>query len=286
MIWRCLLPASMALVLLFGCQSLEGAREHSYKWNQSGPRFLQDYLRPSPLAKLGNLASYTNSDREVLKSLQQARERAQYLAGITQVDEDVFLVLEDVTGIGYTLSIHNGNLELREGLREGVKPSLVVALRRQDVLGLPALLAARGTDARGRAISGLSEEGLFRLVRLLLIPALQVLYAQDAFNPPGNRAVLGLDDFVQLQITPPLGSELPPILATILNIDGQWLFLEGWHGDPDIRIRLSALEALSLYQTGSYELKKSLTPVEKALVIQRFNELRQKAIVYTRTDHR
>lgn len=277
---------SLLAFLVAGCQGFEGDREANFKIGDSGPRYLQNYLRPNAVAKLGERGNYTNRDKDTSKALFMARDKALSLPAITNLDEDIYLIVEDLDGVGYTMAIHNGNVDLREGLREGVKPTMVITLRKQDAIALPSLLSAKGVDARGRAITGLTADSMFKLVGFLYLPAIETLYAQDALNPPEDKGKLGLDDLVQLEISAPTGSDASSLRATIVNIDGQWLFLPGWRGDPDIRVRLSVLDALDLYKAGVYDFKKAESATDKALLARRFLELRQKATTYIRPDHK
>lgn len=280
------LVLSLASLSLFGCHSLLGqATEYDYLNGAVGSRYLHDYLKPDLLAPLGDRSTYTGRDPEVYKALERAAIEAGNLDAISNVHEDMFIVIQDDTSVGYTVAIHNGSVELRQGLRQGVKPSLVVPLLRQEALELPGLLAARGVDSRGRAITGLSADGLFELVRILLVPGLQAIYSRPDLYPQGDRSSLSLDDFVQIELTAPLGSSRAPAHVTLVNVDGQWLFLQGWHGDPDVRLKLSPMQALALYQAGVYDTRQAQTDTDRELAERHFKELWNKAIVYTRSDH-
>ncbi|MBU6429551.1 MAG: hypothetical protein KGR26_11100, partial [Cyanobacteria bacterium REEB65] len=195
-------------------------------------------------------------------------------------------VIQDVDGLAYSVSIHNGDVELWEGLRAGVIPSLVVPLTRAEALELPGLLDARGMDARGRAIRGLSEDGLFRMVQLFLVPGLEAFYSRsDLYPKNGSKGRFKLDDLVQFEIAPPQGDSDLPERVTVANVDGQWLFLQGWHGEPDIRLKLTPLEALNLYQETLRTPPTASRDIDKEAAVRNALKLWNKAIVFTRSDH-
>ncbi len=283
---RRLIAALFVSLSLSGCQGLGNDQEYSYKWGKLGPRYLADFLKPEPLASLGNLGDYTAADKDVSTAVRRAGEKAQALGAITAVSEDIYLVLGDRPGVGFTVGIHNGDVDVREGLREGIKPSLVLTLTRKEALELPDLLGSRSLDAQGRVVTGLTADNLFKLVKLLLVPAIRSLYSSDPLYQGGNRSALGFDDFIQVEVTPPTGSEMAPARITVLNADGQWLFLEGWHGDPDERVSLTVPQALEIYRYAAYDLKKAKTPTDKQLISAKYAELRKSAVVYTRPDHK
>ncbi len=283
---RSLVAALLLTVLVSGCQGLTGQREYSYKWGRVGPRFLHDFIKPDPVSVLGNLADYNNSDKDVTTAIRRAGERAQSIGAITKIDEDIFLVLSDKDFVGYTVSIHSGDVDVREGLREGIKPTLVFPLTRKEALELPDIIGSRSQDAQGRVVTGVTADNLFKLVKLMLIPGLRAVYSIDALYQTGDRENLGLDDLVQLEVVPPTGNDSAPARVTIINTDGQWLFLEGWHGDPDIRIRVTVPQALEIYQAAVYSFKKAKTATDKALASRKFEELQRNAVVYTRPDHK
>lgn len=283
---RSLVAAVLSALLLTGCQGLGGAQEYSFKWGRPGPRFLHDFIRPDPVSGLGKLADYTGDDREVTAAIRRAGERARAIGAIARLEEDIFLVLSDKDFIGYTVSIHGGEIDVREGLRAGVKPTLVVTLSRKDALALPEWLAGRSPDAQGRMVAGITADNLFQLVKLFLVPGIRAVYSIDALYETLDRENLGLDDLVQIEVLPPAGNESPPARVTVVNVDGQWLFLDGWHGDPDVRIRLTVPQALEIYQAAVYNFKKARTATDKALASRKFEELQRSAVIYTRADHK
>lgn len=283
---RSLVAALISTVLIAGCQGLAGEREHSYKWGRPGPRFLHDFIRPDPVAVLGNMSEYTGQDKEVTTAVRRAGERAQSIGALTRIEEDIFLVLSDKDFVGYTVSIRNGDVDVREGLREGVKPTLVVPLTRKQALELPDLLGGRSQDAQGRVVTGITADNLFKLVKLFLVPGLQAVYSIDALYETADRENLGMDDLVQVEVVPPTGNEAAPARVSVINVDGQWLFLDGWHGNPDVRIRLTVPQALEVYQAAVYNFKKAKTATDKALASRKFEELQRSSVVYTRADHK
>jgi hypothetical protein len=276
-----LLLASVAA----GCQNLGGDKENSYKWGRVGPRYLADYLRPDPVSTLGNLGDYSKEDKEVGVAVRRAGDRAQALGAISALNEDIYLVVTDAPGVGYTVAIHNGDVDVRDGLREGIKPSLVVPLTRKEALSLPELFASKSLDAQGRVVTGLTSESLFKLLKLFFIPGLRAVYSIDPLYEAGDRANLRIDDFQQVEIAPPT-EDLSAARVTVLNADGQWLFLEGWHGDPDVRYRYTVQQAMDIYKAAVYDFKKIKTPTDRALASNRFVELQRDALKYTRPDHK
>ncbi len=281
-----LLPVlAIAALPAAGCQALTGhASEFDYLNGRMGSRYLHSFLKPDPMAAVGDPSTYTGRDPQVYRAMQAAAAAARNLDAITNVDEDLFIVIQDDRGVGYTVAIHNGDVELREGLREGVRPSLVVPLLRKEALGLPGLLAAHGVDSTGRAITGLSADGLFEIVRLLMVPGLEALYSRPELYAKTDRRSLHLDDLVQFVLLPPPGSRLHPAHVTVANVDGQWLFLQGWHGDPDVRLQLTSMQALGLYRAALYAPRKADSAIDQELAWRHFQELWNRAVVYTRSD--
>ncbi|MBM3270091.1 MAG: hypothetical protein FJZ01_20855 [Candidatus Sericytochromatia bacterium] len=280
------IAALCAFLAIAGCQGLGPDQEYNYKLGRLGPRYLAEFLKPDPVGALGDLSEFSAADPDVATALRNAAGKAEAIPAISGVDEDIYLVVSDKPGIGFTVGIRTGNVEVREGLRGAVKPTMVLHVARKEALQLPDWLGAKSQDAQGRVGAGLSAESLFKVARLMLIPAMRSLYASDALYQGGKLSGLGFEDFLQIELTPPTGSDLPPARVTVLNVDGQWLFIEGWHGEPDERVSLTVPQALEIYRYAAYDLKKAKSPTDKQLISTKYAELRKRAVVYTRPDHK
>ena len=98
-----------------------------------------------------------------------------------------------------------------------------------------------------------------------------------------------LDNYLQFVIKNPEGftyhgSDVT-MSATVVNVDGMFLVVQGLIGDPDIRLELTLDQAIELYRYIAYDALKEQSIGEKLILSKKYSTLVNDCIVYEREWH-
>jgi hypothetical protein len=255
--------------------------EHSYKNGRSEPRYVKEMVYP-PLSFEPDLPrTWSAEDEEIEASFLRSAEHARQFSWFPQMeDEHVFVTVVDADGLRLTIDIDGGRATVRRGWDTSRPPTMVLPINRQNVTNLEALLQP----------GVIAYEGLYRIIYVLALPATRAVYSIPFLREPGDKGWIGMDDFVHIDIPPvePVTYQGRPIhiQMTVVNVDGQWLVMEGLHGDPDVRFQLTIDDAARWYRFAVYELRKVKNSGELIDLARRVADVTQKSIVYLRSDHR
>jgi hypothetical protein len=284
----------IAIVLLAGIAGffLRGVSfskdiEKSYKTGVPEPRYLKEFQKTVRALPEDNSAATNVSEEKIVEietALNNAGSSSQKFSWFSGIkDENIFVYVTDLGNLRFTLNINGGQFKVTRGFNESIKPTLTVPVEAVDLLGLESILS----DGE------LTYNEQYMAYYLLMVPALQALYNNDALYLPGDKTFAKFDNFVQIEITSPNQAFYRnyPIRAeaTAVNVDGQWLVFKGLQGDPDWKISMSLDGATNLYQMGVYgvrEAMKSNDPVKMSDLSQRFLDFMNKSVTYVRSDHK
>jgi hypothetical protein len=195
-------------------------------------------------------------------------------------DEHVFVQVVDVGNLRFTIDFDHGKATLSRGWDTRRPPTMILPINRQNIVNIEGVLRD-GT---------ITYEELYRIVYVLAPAAVRRMYSIPLLREPGDKSWIGMDDFVHVVIPPtePVvyqGREIR-IELTIVNIDGQWLVMEGLHGDPDARFELTLDDAARWYKFAVYDLPKVKGTGELLKVASDVAGVTRKTLTYLRAEHR
>ena len=225
-------------------------------------------------------------DMEAIKNLQQAVDSIEKIVkkypAVRELDEDLFIYVKDLGNLKIRVKVKDGKGEISPGWPNNVKPSFTLPLYAKNLENLVDVTK----DGE------VSLDDAYRFIRVLFIPFLKGLYRGDYTNLPKDKSYMQLDNFIQVEVGNEFNIEVEgfpgPARATVLNVDGQWLIFEGFHGDPDVRYEMGVKEALEFaYLLRVKLIKESTTKsyFELKPVIDKYNKLKGKVKTYERSWH-
>jgi hypothetical protein len=225
-------------------------------------------------------------DKEAFSNLKKAVENIEKIVNvypaIKELDEILFVYVKDLGNLRFCVTVRDGKGDIKVGWPENTKPSFTLPLYSVNLKNLVEVTR----DGE------ISMQDAYRFTRALFIPFLHGLYRGDYTNLPEDKSYLKLDNFIQVEVKNEFGIEVDgfpgPARATVVNVDGQWLIFEGFHGDPDIRYVMSLKEALEFAYILRVKLVKegkTKSFMELKPVIDNYNELKEKVKDYERSWH-
>ena len=225
-------------------------------------------------------------DTKALKNLKQAVDNIEKIVNkypvIKELEENLFIYVKDLDNLRISVKVKNGKGEISLGWPKTVKSSFTLPLYSKNLENL--------VDVTKDGEINLKDA--YRFIRVLFIPFLKGLYRGDYSNLPKDKSYMQLDNFIQVEVKNEFNIEVEgfpgPARATVLNVDGQWLIFEGFHGDPDIRYEMGVKEALEFaYLLRVKLIKESSTKsfLELKPIIDKYNKLKEKVKVYERSWH-
>ena len=227
-----------------------------------------------------------DKDKEALNNLTTAVDNIEKIVdkypAIKELDETLFLFIKDLDNLRFTVLVKDGRGEIKVGWPQNTKPSFTLPLYSVNLRNMVEVTK----DGE------ISMEDAYRFTRALFIPFLHGLYRGDYTNLPEDKSYLKLDNFIQVEVKNEFGIEVDgfpgPARATVVNVDGQWLIFEGFHGDPDIRYVMGLKEALEFAYILRVKLVKegkTKSFMELKPIIDRYNALKEKVKDYERSWH-
>lgn len=225
-------------------------------------------------------------DKKALTHLQQAVDNIEKNVNkypvVKELEEDLFIYVKDLGNLKIWVKVSGGRGEISLGWPKNIKPSFTLPLYSINLENLVEV--TKDGD--------ISLEDTYKFIRVLFLPFLKGLYRGDYSNLPKDKSYMQLDNFIQVEVKNELNLEVDefpgPARATVLNVDGQWLIFEGFHGNPDVRYEMSIKEALEFAYLLRVKLIKesaSRSFLELKPVIDKYNNLKEKVKVYERSWH-
>jgi hypothetical protein len=255
--------------------------EYDYKAKKKLSRYVSEMVFPEfPIASEAQ-REWSATDEEIVQSLRRSAEHAKQFAWFANIeDEHVFVTVVDAGNLRLTVDIDAGEARIGQGWDVSRQPTVIVPITRQNIINLEQILSN----------GELTYEELYRIVYVLALPAARAMYSIPLLRERGDKSWIGMDDFVQIEIPPQeqvlYDGRAIRIEMTIVNVDGQWLVMEGLRGDPDARFTLTIDDAVQWYRFSVYDVRKASGTRELVDLARRVADVTQRTMTYLRADHR
>lgn len=255
--------------------------EHNYKSGKETPRYVREMVYPDLPIEPGPTHEFSADDLAIETAILHIGEAARAFSWFKNIeDEHVFVRVVDADNLRFTIDFDHGNATLSRGWDTSRPPTLVLPINRLNLANMEEVLRD-GT---------LTYEELYRIVYVLAPAAVRRMYSIPMLREPGDKSWIGMDDFVHVVIPPtePVIYQDRPIRIelTIVNVDGQWLVIQGLHGDPDARFELTLDDAARWYKFAVYDLPKVKGTGELLKVASDVAAVTKKTMTYLRAEHR
>jgi hypothetical protein len=255
--------------------------EHDYRSGKETPRYVREMVYPDLVIDAVPAREFSAEDLEIEAAIERLGEAAGRFPWFAKVeDEHVFVRVVDANDLRFTVDFDHGTARLTRGWDTSRPPTLVLPVDRQNIANMAEVLAG----------GQLTYEQLYRIVYVIAPAAVRRVYSIPLLREPGDKSWIGMDDFVHLVIPPtePVVYHGRPIRIelTIVNVDGQWIIVDGLHGDPDARFELTLEDAARWYTFAVYDLPKVKGTRELLKVATDVAAVTKKTMTYLRKDHR
>jgi hypothetical protein len=255
--------------------------EHDYKSGKETPRYVREMVYPELPIDPGPAHEFSADDVAIEAAILRIGEAARQFPWFEKIeDEHVFVQVVDAGNLRFTIDFDHGTATLSRGWDASRPPTLVLPVNRLNLANMEEVLRD-GT---------LTYEELYRIVYVLAPAAVRRMYSIPMLKEPGDKSWIGMDDFVHVVIPPtePVIYQDRPIRVelTVVNVDGQWLVMQGLHGDPDARFDLTLDDAARWYKFAVYDLPKVKGTGELLKVASDVAAVTKKTMTYLRAEHR
>ena len=254
--------------------------EHDFKSGKDTPRYVREMVYPTMSIDAGPAHEFTADDEAVEAAILRVGEAARQFDWFDKIeDEHVFVRVVDAGDLTFTVDFDHGTAKLSRGWDMSRPPTLILPIDRLNIANMEEVLR----DGK------MTYEELYRIVYVLAPAAALRMYSIPFLSEPGDKSWIGMDDFVHVVIPPteaviyhgrPIRIEL-----TIVNVDGQWLVMEGLRGDPDARFELTLDDAARWYKFAVYDLPKVKGTKDLLKVASDVADVTKKTMTYLRKDH-
>lgn len=254
--------------------------EHDHKTGRPGPRYVREMIYPEVPIDPGPPRESSVDDEAIEASILRLGEVARRFDWFSHIeDEHVFVRVVDADDLRFTIDLDRGEARLTRGWDMSRPATLILPVDRRNITSMAAVME----DGH------ISYEELYRIVYVLAVPAARRMYSIPFLREPNDKSWIGMDDFVHVVIPPTepvLYHDRPVrIELTIVNVDGQWLVMEGLHGDPDARFELTLEEAARWYRFACYDLARVTGTRDLMDVARQVASVTQSTLKYLRADH-
>lgn len=229
------------------------------------------------------------SDEKEQKALDNLKEGINNLAKlkekypfIKEIKETIFIEVKDLNNLKFTVEAESGEANIKVGWDNSKRPTLVLPIFTANLQKLKEITAD----------NEISLDDVYRFIRGMIVPFLKSLYQADYSNLPKDKSYMKLDNFIHVEVRNESGVEVEgfpgPAQATVVNVDGQWLVMEGLHGDPDLKYSMNikqALEFVYLIKLKILKLAPSSDIKELLPYLEKYNKLKDEVTVYERKWH-
>lgn len=258
--------------------------EYSYKTAKNETRYLKSFNKVTPsypdeFAIDGK--DLTAKKTEIKASLEDAGKSAMQFDWFNKIQkEHVFIYVVDLGNLRFTLDIDGGTYSIKDGFDMSKEPSMVIPITEMGLKNLGILIKD----------GNMSYEDQYLIYNALAKPALEALYRSGPLYLPGDKSMFKFDDLVQIDIPaekPVMYNGVPlHIMLTAVNVDGQWIVMDGLHGDPDFRLTLTLDDATGLYKSGVYDVRNISSLDDAKQLSKSFLDFLARTTSYVRKDHK
>jgi len=256
-------------------------KEHDYKNGRDSARYVREMVYPQVQIDPGQAREFSADDEAVEAGILKVGEMAREFDWFNQIEaEHIFVTVVDASDLHFTVDLDKGTAKLSRGWDVSTPPTMILPVTRSNIAAMAQVLEDHLV----------SYEEMYRVFYVLAIPAAQRIYSIPFLRQPGDKSWIGMDDFVHVVIPPtqPVTyADIPiQIELTIVNVDGQWLVMQGLHGDPDARFELTLEDAARWYKAACYDLARVKSTGDLMGFARQLAEFTQKSMTYLRADHK
>lgn len=215
---------------------------------QKPGRYVTEFVKVDKEYPVGRTEAVTEEEKQVLVTLDEIGQAVQAQPWFAQADEHIFVTVEDLDNLPLTITAANGAYDIKVGWHDPEKRTLDIPLQVFHINRLAEIVE----DGE------FTESELFELASVGLVPVLESLYQADALYFPGDKRLLKLDNFLQVEVLNTFGlndqyGNPLQAKATVLNVDGQWLVFPGHQGQPDVNYVVTVQQMLEYYELLQYK---------------------------------
>lgn len=188
----------------------------------SGPNY--KYKKPTEALPAGT-GALPEADAVVEEAMKKVA--ASPLCGATfgKMFKTLLVVMKDIPDVTFSGKVENGACTFERGTKAGVSYDYVLPADKENILGL-ALFFDDGV---------LAENEAWQLHSVLYVAGLQSGFRADAFYREDVARYLAFPNIIHFTLKNPQGFEYrgskAETKATAMNVDGQWIVVEGHRGD-------------------------------------------------------
>lgn len=241
-------------VLLAGC----GAR-----WEQ--PELRSRYER-------GRTDNFSAAELRLEKALQDAARLPAAADFARGMFDSAYIIPEEHPGIGFTVRLKEGGVEVERGLDAAAEPTLVIPLSDEGILNAHAFFK----DGK------LDETEEFLVVNALFRPGWEASYRIPELGSWLVRRYMKLDGLLHVSLLNPGGVKFKGTTVknelSVARVSGQWLIFSGLEGLPDARMEITPKDALAMYALIMRDLREAKTFARRRAVMRKFSDIRDRCL--------
>lgn len=220
----------------------------------------------------GRTDNFSAAELRLEKALKDAAglpAAAQFAAGMFTT---AYIIPEEHPGIGFTVRLKDGGVEVERGLDVSAEPTMVIPLSDEGITNAYAFFK----DGR------LDEKEEFLVVNALFKPGWEASYRIPQLGSWLVRRYMALDGLLHVALLNPAGVKFKG--RTVVNelsvarVSGQWLVFSGLEGRPDARMEMTPKDALAMYALVMRDLKEAKSFGQKREVMRKFSEIRARCL--------
>lgn len=183
-----------------------------------------------------------------------------------------YIIPEEHPGIGFTVRLKEGGVEVERGLDTAIEPTLVIPLSDEGIMNAHAFFR----DGK------LDETEEFLVVNALFKPGWEASYRIPELDSWLVRRYMKLDGLLHVSLLNPDGVKFKGKAVknelSVARVSGQWLVFSGLEGAPDARMELTPKDALAMYALVMRDLRQAKTFAGRREVMRKFSEIRARCL--------
>lgn len=183
-----------------------------------------------------------------------------------------YIIPEEHPGIGFTVRLKEGGVEVERGLDVSSEPTMVIPLSDEGIMNAHAFFR----DGK------LDETEEFLVVNALFKPGWEASYRIPELDSWLVRRYMKLDGLLHVSLLNPDGIKFKgkPVKneLSVARVSGQWLVFGGLEGVPDARMEITPRDALAMYSLIARDLKEAKNFGQKREVLRKFSEIRARCL--------
>jgi hypothetical protein len=241
--------------------------------NFGSSRYVKSFSRKPLDLEMGRTELASAEEKEANDLVMECAKLVSVAADIypvlKELEETIFLGVEDLNDLRFTVTLRKGNVDVRTGWDITKRPTLIVPLFKKNLLNLKQILSDKKVN----------KTEIYRIARVLFVSFMKGLYDADFLFTSGDKRYLKLDNNIHVELV-----EMPGVVvdgfpgaakATVLNVNGEWLVFEGFQGTPKMKVTCNLDQALQYYYILMIEMKKAKNAAQLAKAFDKYMKLRK-----------